>query len=122
MALVAISKLRSLTLFLAECQNGNAIIWHISPDCQDKRQEVFGYGCSGSGDIFAHTLLKHYKVRELEVKQGALVAYRVIRDAIDVGAFGLGEPIDIWIMDGQSIRQMSPDEMIALRDAYSTWM
>lgn len=50
------------------------------------------------------------------------MAYRVIRDAIDVGAFGLGEPIDIWIMDGQSIRQMSPDEMLALRDAYSTWM
>jgi len=85
-------------------------------------KRFFGYGCSGSGDIFAHTLLKHYKVREFEVKQGALVAYRVIRDAIDVGAFGLGEPIDIWIMDGQSIRQMSPDEMLALRDAYSTWM
>lgn len=109
-------------IVLAEYQNGNVIIWHIFPDCQDIRQEFFGYGCSGSGDIFAHTLLKHHKVRELKVKQGALVAYRVIRDAIDVGAFGLGEPIDIWIIDGQGIKQMSRDEMLALRDAYSTWV
>jgi len=29
-------------------------IWHINPDCADEFLEEFGYGTSGSGDIFAH--------------------------------------------------------------------
>jgi len=98
-----------------------ACIWHINPDCCDEFLEEFGYGCSGSGDIFAHTLIKNFKIIEFQIEQGTLIAYRVIREAIDIGAFGLGEPIDIWIIDKDGIKQKTPTEMLALRDAYSAW-
>jgi 20S proteasome alpha/beta subunit len=108
-------------LIIVEYQN-NARIWHINPDCADEFLEEFGYGTSGSGDIFAHTLLKNYKIKNLSVEEGCLIAYRVLRDAIEIGAFGLGEPIDIWIIDNNGIRQKSQPEILALRDSYSTWI
>lgn len=97
-------------------------IWHINPDCKDEFLEEFGYGCSGVGDIFAHTLLKNYKVKGYSTEEGALIAYRTIREAIDVGAFGLGEPIDIWIIDKDGIKQKVEKEMMGLRDSYAAWI
>jgi len=108
-------------ILIVEHQNG-AKIWHINPDCADEFLEEFGYGTSGSGDIFAHTLIKNYKVKNLSVEEGCLIAYRVLRDAIDIGAFGLGEPIDIWIIDNNGVRQKSQPEMLALRDSYASWI
>jgi hypothetical protein len=53
------------------------------------------------------------------------VAYRVIKDAIDIGAYGLGEPVDIWTMKMDNgdfkIEQLSNNEIMALNDAYVTW-
>ena len=53
------------------------------------------------------------------------MAYRVIKDAIDVGAYGLGEPIDIWTMKVTNgnieITQLSDSEIMALSDAYMAW-
>jgi 20S proteasome alpha/beta subunit len=108
-------------LLIVEYQ-GNARIWHINPDCADEFLEEFGYGTSGSGDIFAYTLLKNFEIKEFSVEQGPLIAYRVLRDAIDIGAFGLGEPIDIWVVDKDRIRKKQENEMLALRDAYAMWM
>lgn len=108
-------------LLIVEYQ-GNPRIWHINPDCADEFLEEFSYGTSGSGDIFAHTLLKNFKIKEFSIEQGALIAYRVLRDAIDIGAFGLGEPIDIWVINRDGIMQKQESEILALRDAYSTWM
>lgn len=108
-------------LIIIEHQN-SARIWHINPDCADEFLEEFGYGTSGSGDIFAHTLIKNYKVKNLLLDQGCLIAYRVLRDAIDIGAFGLGEPIDIWVIDNNGVRQKSQPEIFALRDSYTSWI
>lgn len=71
-------------------------IWRIGADGSDEFLEEVGYGCIGSGDVFAYTLLKNYKVKELDAEKGKLIVYRVIKEAIKVGAYGLGEPIDIW--------------------------
>lgn len=109
-------------LIIVESQ-GSPRIWHINADCVDEFLEEFGYGTSGSGDIFAHTLLKNFKLKDLSVDQGCLIAYRVLRDAIDIGAFGLGEPIDIWVIDNNNgVKQKTQFEMFALRDSYASWM
>lgn len=108
-------------LLIIEYQ-GNPRIWHINPDCVDEFLEEFGYGTSGSGDIFAHTLLKNFKIKDLLVEQGCLIAYRVLREAINIGAFGLGEPIDIWVINNSGVKQKSQSEMFALRDSYAIWM
>jgi len=97
------------------------IIWHIASDCSDIMEDEIGYGCTGNGDVFAHTLLKNYPIKELEVEKGKLVAYRVIKEAIEIGAFGLGEPIDVWIITEEGCKQLCEEEIMALEDAFNTW-
>jgi len=104
-------------LIIVEYQNSNPKILHISPDCKDEFLEEFGYGCSGVGDIFAYTLLKNYRIKECPIERAALLAYRTIEDAINIGAYGLGEPIDLWIVDKDGIKQKSKSEMMGLREA-----
>ena len=105
--------------------DGRYRIWHVAPDCSDELLDELGYACSGIGDTFAYTLLKNYYSSDMEIEKGKLVAYRVIKDAIDVGAYGLGEPIDIWTMKVTNgnieITQLSDSEIMALSDAYMAW-
>jgi len=51
---------------------------------------------TGSGDLFAYALLQKYQGRPIELEKGAVLAYKVIEEAIAVGAYGLGPPIDLW--------------------------
>jgi 20S proteasome alpha/beta subunit len=100
-------------------------IWHIAPDCADELLDELGYACTGIGDTFAYTLLRNYYSSDVDIEKGKLVAYRVIKDAIDIGAYGLGEPVDIWTMKMDNgdfkIEQLSNNEIMALNDAYVTW-
>ena len=73
--------------------------WRVYQTNQDTELQVFNYGIIGIGDTFAYTILKNYKLSDCSIERGKIVAYRVIRDAIDVGAYGLGEPIDIWTIN-----------------------
>lgn len=97
------------------------IIWHVAPDCSDEVLNDIGYGCVGSGDVFAYTLLKNYPIKKLSVEKGKLVAYRVIKEAIEIGAYGLGEPIDIWVITDKGIKQISKKELMAIEDTYNLW-
>lgn len=109
-------------LLLVEYRNGKTRILHVDFDCNQEWLEEFGFGASGIGDTFAYTILKNYDVNDCPVNQGKVLAYRVIRDAIEVGAFGLGEPIDIWVIDENGVKQESLGEMAAIRDTFRLWI
>jgi 20S proteasome alpha/beta subunit len=100
-------------------------IWHILPDGGEEFLEELGYGCVGIGDTFAHAFIKDYYNSDLDVERGKLLAYRIIKDAIEIGAFGLGEPIDIWTMkmvdEKPEIHNLTEEEILALNDAYLVW-
>ena len=106
-------------------ENGENIIWHIAPDCHDELLHELGYACTGNGDIFAHTLLKGFDIKNMDLEEGKLLAYRTIRLAIDTGAFGLGEPIDIWTIEKEKevvkIDHLSPEKIMALKDSWIAW-
>lgn len=58
---------------------------------------------SGSGDLFAYALLGKYWNNEnfrarVTTAEGSILAYKVIEEAILVVSYGLGEPIDIWVV------------------------
>jgi len=110
-------------LICIKLKNGNCKIWHITPDCAEEFLDELGYGCSGIGDTFAYTLLKNYYSPEMDIERGKLVAYRVIKEAIEIGAFGLGEPIDIWTLNKETgeIKELAKEEIMALDDALLTW-
>ena len=121
--------LADILIVLCSGEEGKLKIWHVAPDGGEEFLDELGYACTGIGDTFAYAYLANFYSEELDVERGKLVAYRVIKDAINIGAYGLGEPIDIWTVkvtkeDGNiktNIRQLSQDEIFALNDAYLLW-
>ena len=72
---------------------------------------------SGSGHMFAYALLQKYQGLELDMDRGAILTYKVLEEAIAVGAYGLGAPIDIWKISESGVKQLSDSEKAALEDA-----
>jgi 20S proteasome alpha/beta subunit len=75
---------------------------------------------SGSGDLFAYALLQKYQGLDLNMEKGALLAYKVLEEAIAVGAYGLGPPIDVWKISNSGVKQLNGSEKAALEDASRT--
>ena len=119
--------LADILIGLFDKKAGKFRIWHVTPDGGEELLDEIGYGCTGIGDVFAYPILRDYYTPDLDAIKAMLVAYRVIKDAIEVGAYGLGEPIDIWIMKRNEenekieIHNLREEEVAALHDAYIMW-
>lgn len=72
---------------------------------------------TGSGDLFAYALLRKYHGSELDVEQAKLLAVKVIEEAIEVGAYGLGPPIAVWSLGEGGLSRCDEDEMAGLADS-----
>ena len=115
------------TLFCAY-EKGKPKIIHITADAKDEDLEEFGYAASGIGDTFAYTLLRGRDIKSLSCDEGKVLAYKVIRESIDVGAFGLGEPIDIWVISETEVKgketikicRVPEEEIAAIHDVYTS--
>jgi len=72
---------------------------------------------SGSGDMFAYALLQKYQGCHLDMDRASLLAYKVLEEAIGVGAYGLGPPIDVWHITKDGVKQLGSEEKAALEDS-----
>ncbi len=75
---------------------------------------------SGSGEPFAYALLHKYHRKNLDSERASVLAYKVIEEAIEVGAYGLGPPIDIWHISPQTLKQLGGSEIAAIADTVRT--
>ena len=77
---------------------------------------------SGSGDQFAYALLQKYQdqLARIEVAKATLLAYKVMEEAIAVGAYGLGPPIHMWEMTSGGITKLDEAQIASLEDASRT--
>jgi 20S proteasome alpha/beta subunit len=100
----------------AEVARGVAELLHISslgsPEWFQERPLVVG-----NGDLFAYALLQKYQGRSLTLAKAAVLAYKVIEEAIEVGAYGLGPPIDVWEVTPAELKQLTAGELAALAAA-----
>lgn len=71
----------------------------------------------GSGAVFAYALLQKYRDVQLSVEQASLLAFKVIEEAIDVGAYGLGPPIEVWQVLPGELKKLDESTIAALKDA-----
>ena len=71
---------------------------------------------TGNGAPFAHVLLHKYQSVPLGCDRATVLAYKVIEEAIQVGAYGLGPPIDIWKVTDKGVKNLSKGETAALED------
>jgi len=73
---------------------------------------------TGSGDLFAYALLQKYDLTQLNLEAASLLAFKVIEEAIRVGAYGLGPPIDVWQMSTNgAVKRLDARELAGLEDA-----
>lgn len=93
-------------------REGRYRLWHIGKDGNDELLDEIGYACTGGGDIFAYTILRGFDAKNLEMGKAKLLLYRVIKDAIEVGAYGLGGTISIWAINGSGNVMHEPAEGI----------
>ncbi|MCX5893333.1 MAG: hypothetical protein NTW80_10270 [Deltaproteobacteria bacterium] len=68
----------------------------------------------GNGDLFAYALLQKYQGRSLTSEKAAILAYKVIEEAIEVGAYGLGPPIDVWQITRAGVKQLAEAKLADL--------
>lgn len=64
---------------------------------------VTGCFAIGNGANFAYALLQKYQQADLNLAQAVLLAYRVIAETVQVGAFGLDFPIDLWLIHSRGL-------------------
>ncbi len=72
---------------------------------------------AGNGDLFAYALLRKYQGQSLNLERASLLAYKVIEETIEVGAYGLGPPIDLWQITQDGVKNLAPGETEALAAA-----
>lgn len=71
---------------------------------------------SGVGAVFAYALLQKYQDTALDVERASVLAYKVIEEAIEVGAYGLGPPVDIWQVKKDGVSQLDEARLVAIND------
>ncbi len=96
----------------AEYANAQPLMLHVAANGTPEWFNSFF--ASGNGANFAYALLQKYQNIELTLEQAILLAYRVIDETIQVGAYGLDYPIDIWLMDQYGLHQLDANDFEAL--------
>ena len=70
----------------------------------------------GSGSLFAYALLGKYDLSKVSLQKAKTLAVKVIQEAIDVGAYGLGPPIQMYELSGGNAKEIDSTEIAALSD------
>ncbi len=112
----ALLQLHPGDFLFAERRDGKARVLHILANGTSEWVEGH-HTASGGGDQFAHALLAKYNGVTLPCDRAKLLVFKVIEEAIQVGAYGLGPPIDIWHIDKDGVKQADDAELAALEDS-----
>lgn len=99
----------------AEYLEGRPCLLHIAAN--GTPEWIPGFFASGNGANFAYALLQKYQDVPLSLESAALLAYRVIDETIQVGAYGLDYPIDIWLLRPEGIGRLEAAELRQLAAA-----
>lgn len=79
------------------------------------------FAATGNGSSFALALLQKYSQTQLTTETAKLLAYKVIEESIQIGAYGLGPPIDVYAITWNGgANQADESERAALEDAART--
>jgi proteasome beta subunit len=75
---------------------------------------------TGNGALFAYALLQKYQRVGLTMQQASVLALKVIEEAIEVGAYGLGLPIAVWYVNAAGTCVLDEAYLAAVADAART--
>lgn len=101
----------------AECRSKPVILHVTSYGTPEWIERPYA---TGSGALFAYALLQKYQGVGLSNDQVSVLAAKVIEEAIEVGAYGLGPPIHVWHITAEGISVLDEARLAALADAAKT--
>jgi 20S proteasome alpha/beta subunit len=106
---------------LAQFDRGRPRIVEFNYDGSPTDYGDLGYQAIGSGDIFARATLLGQDTHDLTLDQARTLGYMTVQRAIEIAAYGLGYPIDIWTLsmkkDSPTVERMGEEEKKGLNDA-----
>jgi 20S proteasome alpha/beta subunit len=105
-------------------QQGEPWIIEIDHTCQRTRYEDRGLHAIGSGAAFgqlANLLMGHFQANDRPLAHGKLIAYRVMRSVIEISAYGVGEPVEMWVVDKDGPRRLEKRELDEIRGSVGAW-
>jgi 20S proteasome alpha/beta subunit len=106
---VRLLSLHKLETIFAEYTN-QAIIYHyFNTGISEIIDRPFALGI---GDDFAFAILQKYEdvYKKFDVKKASILVYKILGEAIKVGAYGISLPIDLWIIDSNGARRVESVE------------
>lgn len=94
-------------------------IVYVSEDGDIEDQTHLGYAATGSGDLILHVRMQSWDTSRLTTEQGAVLAYGLIRDAIDSGTFRVSDPVQVWtVRAGSAPVEWDGKRLDALAERY----
>jgi proteasome beta subunit len=102
-------------VFVEQVKASPARVLHITTT--GTSEWVYDAFASGSGDLFAYTLLRKYDLAKVNLDLAKVLAVKVIQEAIDVGSYGLGPPIAVYQITAQGFDQIGDTELAGLSDS-----
>lgn len=112
------------TMFCIVC-NGGMHILEVAIDGRDTLYSTsdFGHFCAiGSGKVFAQAVFRPHLYQPRSLEEGQVLAYRVVDDAIDMAAEGLGPPIRMFVLSAKGeVTELSDAQVSGLRDTAELW-
>ena len=77
----------------------------------------------GAGQTVPRTFFKNLEPlgRDYSLAQGCLIAYRLVREAIN-STYGIGEPVDIWTIQNNKVTPKSKGEVEDLKELCERWV
>ena len=113
--------LSSSIILSIRSENGSRKIWCIVPSHASNIM-LEDYAMVGNGSEFAETLIhkynnKYYKLKDFDTVKASMVAYRIIQETADTSSYGIGGPIDIWIMNENGVKRLTPNDISVIDQA-----
>ena len=97
----------------AECRSEPSVLHITSYGTPEWIDRPFA---TGSGEPFAYALLQKYQRTDFDFHNASLLAVKVIEEAIEVNAYGLGPPIHVWHLTSGGIQILDESHMARLSD------
>jgi proteasome beta subunit len=112
----------ALGVLFAGYTGGRPWILEVTPGGEDT--EYNEYYSVGSGGVFAQQAMisvTHYDVRNRNLAEAEVIAWRALDGTIEASAFGIGHPITMYSITDQGARALSEDDLRGVRDTVNTW-
>ena len=88
--------------------DGKPCIIEVEPNLCIGQIEAYGHHAIGSAAQIAQARMYPHRQRRPTLDWGKVIAYRTMKEAIDIAASGVAEPIHLWSMEAPAAPREFP--------------